>query len=576
MGAFDEIHDDDVGDKLSKKVAGQLGEFLGFDMDPKMEKLIRIGVSRYLPTARRFAEDIAAQATSKALGKFGYSNDIAHAATIASKIVGYGIAAFPQITSVFNTGKTWWQERGDLKAKIDILPKEAFKNNFVIQEAKGRIRSNVRSLLYNNATGFVDALPQFYIKYLDDEMNSAYAPFKPLEDAAFQKYQAEHKRISRREETDFREKFFDTNKVAFAADASLTRATTNYSLTEKDCLGKRDTIEEYGTVITPIFTAVIQKLIGKNSEQKLPKADATLLIDTINQIAEDITRKPDGERVCVDGKHCSLETAITKLFSDMVKRRYGKNVELMPKRLSEVSEIIASSIKHGDLNPKALVEIMGGTSIILNREGDIADDAALNSALESMIERYSKEKALTVGTYTKDIGVTEKELSDLAFVLEDDEVALGILASHLPISVSMKITGKNRQEIRELQDRTETKFNNAVAATLQEISKMPEEEVLELGFSRSDLTKLQKASQKIEQFGDKAFAKLLGTEKQPGIETLLVKYAAKSGNAPWVTKVNPKQEHHTQNSSKVSQPMHSMSIQDYMMNANTQSPVHAR
>lgn len=527
-----------AGDKLESfaadKIADKAGEFLGLDMDRNAASALHSLLNRFvIPPVRRKAEDITRIGTEQLFKALGKEDKIPQAQKVLAKVIGYGITAFPQIVSFWDSTREAYRQLARMGSDTASVHKESKKDNFILSELRSETYGEIRSMYAQNVVGIINLLPNAISKYYEDQINEAYKPIKDEVDAQWETYK---KANPRRAFSDWDEDRFRNEVIEDLEETGRFKEDfERYAWVEKSVAGKKEPIEQYGTLLMPFVTNQVQKMLGR---KHAARDSSERLFSMIGELAAEIRKNPEGQQFRMAGEYVTLPEAIELLFKETHARRYGKGGgDLPPSRLGEISEQIANAITYDKLNPMALVDLIGRKNIVLNKNGELASEEQADKAIDDVITLYAKQKPLDAAAYYKDSELTKEMLKQLFEDSKDNKQDLAVLASMFPVNVTMEATGMKRNQVRGLLRRAHHQYYSTIERSVLTLANMPDEELKKFKLTNKEIAELKTIAVKVDEAGRDAVDKAVGAESKPGVERIVAKAIAHGAELPWTERV---------------------------------------
>ena len=281
----------------------------------------------------------------------------------------------------------------------------------------------------------------------------------------------------------------DTAKM-IAKPKNVTELALNSSLFDK---------------LAPLIGANVPKMIVNKFVKPVKGKTEDFVLFKLTSLAQQIQA---GE----SPRHHELKDIIENAFKQHMQES-GHKHPLKGEKLDMISDKLAKALGSGELNPFALIDLVGKNKLIHFKEGAYHFASREETDRDILAETKKYLPRVNLKEFYKEAPFKKEDIKCVFDKLDDDLKALFVAC--VPVNV-LEDVGVKPQEINHVMRGMEEKFRGMASDVLKRVSEMSNEELVALGVKEKTADQLRSLAEEFAdsaQYGDSETVKFLEENK---------------------------------------------------------------
>ena len=211
-------------------------------------------------------------------------------------------------------------------------------------------------------------------------------------------------------------------------------------------------------------------------------------------------------------RHHELKDIIENAFKQHMQES-GHKHPLKGEKLDMISDKLAKALGSGELNPFALIDLVGKNKLIHFKEGAYHFASREETDRDILAETKKYLPRVNLKEFYKEAPFKKEDIKCVFDKLDDDLKALFVAC--VPVNV-LEDVGVKPQEINHVMRGMEEKFRGMASDVLKRVSEMSNEELVALGVKEKTADQLRSLAEEFAdsaQYGDSETVKFLEENK---------------------------------------------------------------
>jgi hypothetical protein len=447
---------------------------------------------------------IVAPVVTRAVGYFApaHADNAESIGRLAGKVTHVGVAVGDNTKQFFQVGRDTVSNLRELRKQVaPYLSKGAGRfgvaplqrsDNEVIQNARKRVLGRGKYDFYGATVGLAVLIPDLLTiaeKERGRNVGGTDEAALPVPDAS-----------TSASMLDRAEQHFD--RVEGAARKQLGKVGDNPLLTPEN--------KAKAGLVVKLGTPRLQQLVDNERDEQFGKSSAfDLIVDLSRQVEK--SRGPVHKVMHKDKKkQMPLKEYVLEVFKQHQVDCEG--VEINERRsgpdLDEACKQIADAIDHCQIDPMALIALVGERSII-DADLIVTPKEDVAHVLREVQRRAERVEEVDVEAYIADTAyTTSQEFKDVLDSMAEEEKPFFV--SMFPDAVLRDAGGMAQTEIDTLKDQAFPDFNEKMTQAIQALSEMSQDDLKRSGLTEKESALVKKWAKSLDLDNPEAFAALDG------------------------------------------------------------------